>query len=746
MPLVAKFTIIFTIIFLSIAGVFYVAINYAEENFKTQITDDLTIIAEVEEGYILTFLEQVKGRVVDFSTDGLIRNLTSQIVNAKTPPPDIVSELNVHLRKNKQNIDKTIMGILITDLEGNVVSSTNETEIGRNESDDPYFQQIINANLNYGFAHITDIFESYHFNTTSPVFFVAAPLFSVDKQKRLGYILNQISLDELSKILDGTKQLELGAISGFRGRRTTFDSFLVNKDEFLITPSRQPNEGILKQKISTLPVLSCKERKEISAIYENFRGAEVIGAAMCLPVHGWALVTQLSTDEAFAAINNLKEELFISGVLFLIVILIFITLFSYFIVIRPISRLKQGAEIIGSGNLNHEIKIKSKDEFGRLAGDFNIMALHLKQLFGEVKSSAEKIRESEVKYKIMFDGAPDAILISDIDGDFLEANEAAQILIGCKPGELAQMSHVQIYAKENMVSHLEHFREAIQRGQYFESEARIAKKDGNIFPADVSLNLFKYGDKKYVQFMIRDVSERAAVEKHHKEVDYLKTQFINVVSHQLRTPLNSIRWSLEILLGKDLGKLKKEQEKFLKTIYINNQNIINIISDVFLALEIEEAVVVLEKEILEIGSLIDDVIKNFKNELAIKHLKLKFKKDGEYKVEADQGKLSQVFARLIDNAVKYSKDGGEITVKIEKVDGQAVISVADEGVGIPLSEQKSIFSKFFRASNAAVMHQNASGLGLFISQKLLQSHGGKIWFDSKEGKETTFFVSLPLMK
>lgn len=750
MSIITKFTILFTAIFLVISvGIFYFILGYSADSFKKQIFEDLVVLAEVEEGYILTFLEQVKGRAIDFSSDGLIRGYTEQIVLQKNKSKDVVYDFNSHLRINKQSVDPTILGILIVDLEGNVIASTHNEEVGKNEANDVYFKDISGLGLNYGLAYISDVMINYHFYTENPVIIVAAPIFSIDKGIKLGYIINQISLSEINKVLSGRKQVELGALSGGRGRRASLNVYLVNKENLLITPSIYSNEGLLKQKIVSPLVELCRENKESIETYKNRLDIEVLSASMCLPVHGWTLLVEISSEEAFSVVSGLQKEIILFGSLFLFILIILSALFLYGFIIKSILRLREGARIVGGGNLDYEIKINSKDEFNDLAQDFNQMTSQLKELVISLKNSAIKIKESEEKYKIMFNGAVDAIFISNPEGNFLEVNENAKKITGYKEEELLKMNHLQIYNKEDISRCQEQFRVAIQKNTCFIENVNILKKNGDLVSVDIGISLLIYGNKEFMQFIMRDVSERAALEKHHKDIDHIKSQFINVVSHQLRTPLNSIRWNLEILLGGDLGVMKKEQEKFLKIMYLSNQNIINIISDLFLALEIEESKISLEKEIIDSEALINGVIDDYKKSLAIKRIKLnivKLKKGQVFNMEADRNKMAQIFSRLMDNAVKYTKEDGEINIKLEKVDNQVVVSIADNGIGIPKDEQEALFSKFFRASNAAVMYPNASGLGLFISQKIIEAHNGKIWFISQEGKGTTFFVSLPLAK
>lgn len=747
MSIITKFSIFIIIIFSTVsAAFFYFVFSYSEDNFRQQIFEDLVIVAELEEGYLLTFLESAKGRAIDFSSDGLIRDYTEKILTSKASFSGVVQSFNDHLINNKQSVDKTIKGIFVSDLDGKIIAATNADEVGKDESDDAYFRNIMGANLGYGSAYISDVFVSYHFGTPDPVFLVAAPIFSVDQKNKLGYIVIQISLDEINKILSGEKTEELGAISGVRGRRSTFDTYLINENNLLITASIYDNEGLLRQRINSSLTDACRSKRETIDTYSNFHGVRVLGASMCLPVHNWTLVTEISESEAFLIIDNLRKNALIFIIVFSIILVVLSVLFLYYLIIKNVLLLRSGVQVIGSGNLDHEIKIPSKDEFSDLAKDFNNMAMQLKKLFSDLKVSAMTIKESEEKYRMMFDGAADAVFVADVEGNFIEVNKNALSITGYSEKDLLKMNYLQIYMRDDMAKCQEQFRTALQKRFCFVENVNIAKKNGESVPVDISMSVFEYSGKQFLQLIMRDVSERIAIQRHHTEIDHIKSQFINVVSHQLRTPLNSVRWNLEVLLNGDLGKMKVEQVKFLKTIYLNNQNIINIISDLFLALEIEEGKVSLEKEIVNLDVIFKHISELMKNNISIKNLKLNIVKPQKpqiLNIEADSDKLTQVFSRLVDNAVKYTKEGGEINVEFEQVNHDVVVRIADTGIGIPKKEQETIFSKFFRASNAAVMYPNASGLGLFISKKIIEAHGGKIWFESKEGKGTTFYISLP---
>lgn len=224
----------------------------------------------------------------------------------------------------------------------------------------------------------------------------------------------------------------------------------------------------------------------------------------------------------------------------------------------------------------------------------------------------------------------------------------------------------------------------------------------------------------------------------------LKSKFIEVVSHQLRTPLNSIRWNLELLLNDDLGELTDEMRNFISATHESNQNIIHTVQDLITALDIERKSFRLEREDgVSLKGIVLSVVKDLKRSAHIKGIQVNVEIDPNTpEMNMDSKRMQEVIYKLIDNAIKYTKKGGSVTVRT-KVDGENVIlEVQDTGVGIPKDEQDKVFLKFFRGRNASTMFQDASGLGLFIVKNIVQAHGGDVSFESEEGQGTTMNVIL----
>ena len=217
--------------------------------------------------------------------------------------------LTAHLRLNKKPLDKSIRGICIVDLNGKIIASTDRHNVNRDISMSAYFKQGLRV------ACVSDVYPSYCCAATKYPYqiSVAAPL--MDKRTKTIYavIVNCYSSNVLNKILSGYQQLNLGAISGLLGRRKTLDTYLVNREKLLITPSKYSNE-VMKQRVETLPVVEAAAGRETSGIYKNYLDVEVIGASMYFPSNGWTLCVEMSTKEVFIPLAAMRNRIIILGI------------------------------------------------------------------------------------------------------------------------------------------------------------------------------------------------------------------------------------------------------------------------------------------------------------------------------------------------------------------------------------------------------------------------------------------------
>ncbi|MCH7730628.1 PAS domain-containing protein [Patescibacteria group bacterium] len=233
---------------------------------------------------------------------------------------------------------------------------------------------------------------------------------------------------------------------------------------------------------------------------------------------------------------------------------------------------------------------------------------------------------------------------------------------------------------------------------------------------------------------------------HMTEIDRMKTEFLSVAAHQLRTPLGSMRWSMEMLLSGDVGEIPEPVKEVLQQTYDSNQRMITLVNDLLNVSRIDQGMVKDEPEMTDILEIIKAAIEEIKPEAERKSVKVVFEvEEGSIpKIMIDPKRFREVVQNLLSNAVKYNRPNGTAAVKVEKLAERINIRVADTGMGIPKKNRGRIFSKFFRAENAVKGETEGSGLGLFVVKSYVERWGGKVNFESEEGKGTTFTISLPV--
>ncbi len=247
----------------------------------------------------------------------------------------------------------------------------------------------------------------------------------------------------------------------------------------------------------------------------------------------------------------------------------------------------------------------------------------------------------------------------------------------------------------------------------------------------------------------REKIEKLAVELEHanvqlKELDTQKDELLGMVSHQLATPVSSIKWYLEMLKDGDLGPLNKDQAEHVTAMYGIGNSMSDLVSMILDVSRIQLGRIRVDKQELDLNTFFHEILATIepkaleKKVVFVKHIP-----DPMPKAKLDRRYTNMTIENLLSNAVKYTPEGGNVTCDVKLEDGWMTVTVSDTGMGIPAAEQGKIFGRMYRATNA----RNAidgNGFGLYVAKGAVEAQGGKIWFESTEGKGTTFFVRLPL--
>lgn len=264
-------------------------------------------------------------------------------------------------------------------------------------------------------------------------------------------------------------------------------------------------------------------------------------------------------------------------------------------------------------------------------------------------------------------------------------------------------------------------------------------KDGSLLPVYCSVAPLVLGGRPIGAVeLFRDITTEY-------EIDRMKSDFISLASHQLRTPLSAIKTYSHMLLDGFMGTVSPEQRKALRTIVGASNRMNELISTLLNVSRIESGNMIVSPKKINLGHLTEEVFKELALLAETKHITIQYKPPtSPLIIKADNLIVKEVLINLVSNAIKYTPDGGQVTVKLKKNIKTVLVSVTDNGMGIPKSAQGQIFSKFYRAQNVVRQETSGTGLGLYLVKGLVETLGGKIWFDSVEHQGSSFFVRLPI--
>ncbi|QHU89683.1 hypothetical protein GWK73_03495 [Candidatus Saccharibacteria bacterium oral taxon 955] len=231
------------------------------------------------------------------------------------------------------------------------------------------------------------------------------------------------------------------------------------------------------------------------------------------------------------------------------------------------------------------------------------------------------------------------------------------------------------------------------------------------------------------------------------ELDATKDEFVSMASHQLRTPLTSVKGYLSMVLEGDAGDLAPAQRELLKEAYTSSERMVHLIGDFLNMSRLQTGRFVIERHPVDIARIIEQEVDSMKP-IALSHdIKLTLKKPTRSPIlYLDENKIRQVVMNFIDNAIYYSPEGTPVDVVMEIEDGDVVLRVVDQGMGVPANVQKKLFTKFFRASNARKQRPDGTGIGLYLAKRIIDGHQGKLVFESAVGKGSTFGFRLPIRR
>lgn len=228
-------------------------------------------------------------------------------------------------------------------------------------------------------------------------------------------------------------------------------------------------------------------------------------------------------------------------------------------------------------------------------------------------------------------------------------------------------------------------------------------------------------------------------------LDTAKDEFVSMASHQLRTPLTSVKGYISMVLEGDAGKITKLQKQFLREALTSSERMVHLINDFLNVSRVQTGKFMIDKRNVDFSKIVKQEVHALESTAESRGLKLKLITPSRPIVAVvDEGKIRQVIMNFIDNALYYSRPNGEIKIVVKESAHELRFEVVDRGIGVPLSQQGHLFTKFFRADNARTQRPDGTGVGLYLAKMVVVGHKGKLIFTSKEGQGSTFGFTLPL--
>ena len=443
-----------------------------------------------------------------------------------------------------------------------------------------------------------------------------------------------------------------------------------------------------------------------------------------------AVYMRASLEGVYSTINNISL-IYVFAALVTIIIGLGITIIISREITRPIEEMRKQTLRIARGDYSGRVEVMGNDELGQLAGAINNLSVRVEE--SQEVSEAEQRRLNSVLSHMS-----DGVLATDRRGNITIINETAQQLLDVNEDDnVIGKSLLDILGIRKDYTMRELVDDDVQQILIDNSDT-----SGIILSAYFSVVQRESGFVSGFVCVLHDVTSQ-------QKEDQERKQFVSNVSHELRTPLTSVKSYVEAL-SDGAWKDAEIAPQFLKVVQDETDRMIRMINDLLSLSRMDSGTVKLNLEYVNINELFNYILDRFdmilKKETDPQQKKYTIQRKITQKdlwVEIDTDKFTQVIDNIMNNAVKYSPDGGVITARLMETKNHVIMSIADQGLGIPRKDIGHIFDRFFRVDKARSRKQGGTGLGLAISKEVVNLLGGQIWVDSIEGKGSTFYISLP---
>lgn len=358
--------------------------------------------------------------------------------------------------------------------------------------------------------------------------------------------------------------------------------------------------------------------------------------------------------------------------------------------------------------------------------------------------TAVTLVEERARAEALFNSIGDGVITTDEFGKITRINPAALKILGYKESEILNkwfpQKIIAVDEHDQAISLIDRpITRAFLGGQSVYEKTYYRKKDGSKVPVTVTVSPIVLNHRPIGAVEVfRDITVEY-------EIDRMKSEFISLASHQLRTPLSAIKTYAHMLIDGYMGTITPPQRKSLQTVVVAANRMNELISTLLNITRIESGSITITPKLVNLQKVAEEIIKELDHTARAKGVTLRLKISTTHPtVKTDSLIIKEIISNLVSNAIKYTPDQGSVTIRLSSRGKlQALICVEDTGFGIPKHSQAQIFTKFFRAQNVVRRETSGTGLGLYLVKGLTEQLGGKVWFESEEDKGSRFYLVLP---
>lgn len=543
-----------------------------------------------------------------------------------------------------------------------------------------------------------------------------------DFKTKMDRVFNNEDIDFVSAV-GSTDQLDekLKSYIGMLGIDTYRNYFILNSLGGVYRSSNIELAGNLEYSENMIKAMRGKRTTEVR------NAKEYMDYAVPIMADGEVKYIIYIRDEK----NDLREmtgglfRIILNAIAFGLVVSIVLGFFLSSTITTPIASLTRKAEKMAAGDFEQILEVKSDDEIGKLTNTFNYMA-------SELKHNLEAIASEKNKAEMILLNMTDGVMAFDVEGSLIHANPTSQNMVNIK--SLEDIHFDEFFKQLNVdislgqLVYLEHNKTL---------ERQIELRDLHL---NASFAAFKIEKEKVggVVVVFQDITEQ-------QKLDISRREFVANVSHELRTPLTSIKSYTETLLDGALSD-RETAESFLKVIDNESDRMTRLVKDLLILSKLGDKQIQWNKSYFSMKQLIDEVVEKLSLSAKSQKHELSFTLTTSLPdVYGDRDRIEQVLKNIISNAIKYTADGGKISIFAGCVYNEVYVKIKDNGIGIPKEDLSRIFERFYRVDKARSREMGGTGLGLAIAKEIVLAHNGTIEIDSEPDHGTEVTINLPVI-